>query len=154
MNRPKSSPHAGSVFIYRIDFFWMLPAIGALIYFFFPYGLLSLLIIPIIVLFGLWQHRSAAICISGNQLTMRFRGFSLQTAYLMKKRIQSMEMKQNYFHKRKKVATLVASIKSGMGVFEAQVSHMDEVEAEKILSWYGKNTKASIADAKLEDKTD
>ena len=39
----------------------MIPAIGALIYFFFPYGLLSLLIIPIIVLFGLWQHRSAAI---------------------------------------------------------------------------------------------
>ena len=147
-------PVRGRHFFYRIDFLWMLPAVGALIYYFFPYGMLSLLIIPIIVLFGLWQHRSAAISISGNQLTMRFRGFSLQTAYLMRKRIQSMKMKRNYFHKRKQVATLVASIKSGMGVFEAQVSHMDEVEAEKILSWYGKDAKEIIADAKLEDRTD
>ena len=95
-------PARGKRFFYRIDFLWMIPAIGALTYFFFPYGLLSLLIIPVIVLFGLWQHRSAAYGISGNQLTMRFRNFSLQTAYLMKKRIQSMEMKQNYFHKRKR----------------------------------------------------
>ena len=59
-------------------------------------------------------------------------GFSLQTAYLLKKRIQSMEMKQNYFHRRKRVATVSARIKSGMGVFNAQVSHMEEAEAERI----------------------
>ena len=67
---------------------------------------------------------------------MRFRGFSLQTAYLMKKRIQSMELKQNYFHKRKSVATLSARIKSGASLFNAQVSHMEESEAESILTWY------------------
>ena len=152
-NRPKTARSRETLFLpnrFSLD----VPRNWALIYYFFPYGLLSLLIIPIIVLFGLWQHRSAAISISGNQLTMRFRGFSLQTAYLMKKRIQSMKMKKNYFHKRKQVATIVARIKSGMGVFKAQVSHMDEVEAEQILSWYGKNTKASIADAKVGSKTD
>ena len=115
-------PARGKRFFYRIDFLWMLPAVGALSYFFFPYGLFSLLVIPIVILFGLWQHRSAAFDVNGNQLTMRFRGFSLQTAYLTKKRIQSMKMKQNYFHKRKEVATIVASIKSGMGVFEAHIS--------------------------------
>lgn len=131
-------PTRGKRFYYRIDFVWMIPAIGAFIYFFFPYGLLSVLIIPVIIFFGLWQHRSAAYDIAGNQLTMRFRGFSLQTAFLMKKRIQSLEMKQNYFHKRRDVATLVASIKSGMGIFRAHVFHMEESEAEKILSWYEK----------------
>nr|WP_192598951.1 PH domain-containing protein [Sporosarcina limicola] len=135
----KKLPARGKRYYYRIDFIWMIPAISALTYFFFPYGLLSLFIVPIIVLFGLWQHRSAAYEISGNQLTMRFRGISLQTAYLMKKRIQSMEMKQNYFHKRKQVATLAASIKSGMGIFNAQVLHMEESEAESVLSWYEKN---------------
>ncbi|KAA0948424.1 PH domain-containing protein [Sporosarcina sp. ANT_H38] len=134
---PARSKH----FFYRVDFLWMIPAIGALTYFFFPYGLLSLLIMPIIVLFGLWQHRSSAYKISGNQLTIRFRSFNLQTAYLMKKRIQSMEMKQNYFQKRKSVATLAARIKSGMTIFNAQVHHMEESEAEKILSWYEKNSK-------------
>ncbi|MFJ7934992.1 PH domain-containing protein [Sporosarcina sp. NPDC096371] len=134
-------PERAKRFYYRIDFVWMIPVIGALIYFFFPYGLLALLIIPVIILFGLWQHRSAAYEIAGNQLTMRFRGFSLQTAFLMKKRIQSMTMKQNYFHKRKNLGTVVASIKSGMGTFNARVYHMEESDAERILSWYEKSVK-------------
>lgn len=52
-----------------------------------------------------------------------------------------MEMKQNYFHKRKNVATLAANIKSGMSTFGAQVHHMEESEAEKLLSWYEKTVK-------------
>src|SRR5690606_36275218 len=98
-------------------------------------------LIPVMILFGLWQQRSAAYDISGNQLTMRFRGFSLQTAYLMKKRIQSMEMKQNYFHKKKSVATLSARIKSGATMFNAHVNHMEESEAERILTWYESSEK-------------
>ena len=129
-------PSRGKRYYYRVDFFWMVPVIVALAYFFFPYGLISLLIIPVVVLWGLWQQRSAAYEVFGNQLTMRFRGFSLQTAYLMKKRVQSMAIKQNYFHRRKGVATISASIKSGMGVFTAQVSHMEEAEADRILGWY------------------
>ena len=129
-------PARGKRYYYRVDFLWMLPVIGALTYFFFPYGLLSLLIVPLIILFGLWQHRSAAYEVFGNQLTMRFRVVSLQTAYLLKNRIQSMEMKQNYFHRRKRVATVSARIKSGMGAFNAQVSHMEEAEAEHLLTWY------------------
>lgn len=128
----------GRPFYYRIDFVWMLPVIGALIYFFFPYGLFSLAIIPVIIAYGMWQHRSAAYDMIGNQLTMRFRAFSLQTAYMMKKRVQSMEMKQSYFHKRKGVATIIANIKSGMGSYHATVQHMEVEEAEEILSWYEK----------------
>jgi len=47
-----------------------------------------------------------------------------------------MEIKQNYFHRKKSVATLSASVKSGMRTFNAQVSHMEETEAERILKWY------------------
>lgn len=129
-------PPRSKRYYYRIDFLWMVPVIAALVYFFFPYGLLSLLIIPVVILFGLWQHRSAAYEITGNQLTLRFRNFSLQTAYLVKKRIQSMEMKQNYFHRQKSVATISARVKSGVGAFDAQVRHMEEREAERILEWY------------------
>lgn len=128
----------GRPFYYRIDFLWMLPIIGALTYFFFPYGLFSLAIIPVIIALGIWQHRSAAYDITGSQLTFRFRGISLQTAYMKKKRIQSMEMKQSYFHRRKGVATVIANIKSGMGVFHASVHHMDVEDAERIFNWYEK----------------
>lgn len=133
----------GKPFYYRIDFLWMLPVIGALIYFFFPYGLFSLAIIPVIIAFGLWQHRSAAYEIVDHQLIMRFRMFSLQTAYTMKKRIQSMEMKQSYFHRRKEVATITANVKSGIGSFHATVQHMEVEEAEKILEWYEKGKQPS-----------
>ncbi|MCG3086731.1 PH domain-containing protein [Sporosarcina cyprini] len=131
-------PKRGKAFFYRIDFLWMLPVIGALTYFFFPYGLLSLLIIPVIIAFGLWQYRSGAYAIYDSQLTMRFRGISLQTAYMTKRRIQSLEMKQSYFNKRKQVATIVASAKSGMGQHRGIIHFMEEAEAERILSWYEK----------------
>ena len=137
----KKLPARSKRFYYRIDFLWMIPAVGAMIYFFFPYGLLSLLIIPIIILWGLWQQRSAAYGIFGNQLTMRFRGISLQTAYMTKKRIQSMEIKQNYFHRRRRVATVSAAVKSGVGAYNAKVSHMDELEADLIIGWYEPNRK-------------
>ncbi|WP_082294942.1 PH domain-containing protein [Sporosarcina ureilytica] len=129
-------PARSKRFYYRIEFVWMVPAVAALSYFFFPFGLFSFLIVPIVISWGLWHHRSAAYEISGNQLTMRFRAFSLQTVYMMKNRIQSMEMKQNYFHRKRKVATVSAAIKSGMGAFYAQVKHMEEEEAERILAWY------------------
>ncbi|WP_336824407.1 MULTISPECIES: PH domain-containing protein [Sporosarcina] len=132
----------GRHFYYRIDFVWMLPVIGALSYFFFPYGLFSLAIIPIIIGMGLWQHRSAAIGLDGQQLTMRYRGIGLHTAYMMKKRIQSMEMRQSYFHKRKGVATIVTNVKSGIGVHHATVQHMEVEEAERLYDWYGGNKKA------------
>jgi len=129
-------PIRGRRYFYRINFLWMLPVVGVLTYLFYPYGLFSLLLSPFIVLWGMWQHRSASYEMYCNQLTMRFRRFSLNTAYLMKNRIQSMEIKQNYFHRKKSVATLSASVKSGMRTFNAQVSHMEETEAERILKWY------------------
>ncbi|MDW0115156.1 PH domain-containing protein [Sporosarcina saromensis] len=128
----------GRPFYYRIDFLWMAPVIGALIYFFFPYGLFSLAIVPAVLALGMWQHRSAAYDIIDHQLTMRFRGISLQTAYMMKKRIQSMDMKQSYFHQRKGVATIVSNVKSGLGSYSANVQHMDVEAAESILLWYEK----------------
>lgn len=147
VNEPtKKLPNRGRRFYYRVDFLWMVPVIGLLTYFFFPYGLFAILIVPVIVLFGLWQHRSAAFQISGNQLTLRYRTVSLQTTYLLKKRIQSMEMKQNYFHRRKKVATIGATVKSGAAHYNPQVHHMEQRDAEAILAWYEPNMKSEQID--------
>ncbi len=129
-------PPRSKGFYYRIHFVWMIPVIAACSYYVFPMGLFSLLIIPVIIFWGVWRQRSAAYEIYGNQLTMRFREISLQTVYMMKKRIQSMEVKQNYFHRKKHVATVSAAVKSGMIAFNAQVRHMEVKEAEKIFAWY------------------
>lgn len=137
---PKNKlPKRSKRFYYRINLFWTIPVAAILSYYFFPYGLLSLLIIPVLFLLGLWRHHSASYQLSGNQLTMRFREINLQTVYVMKKRIQSMEIKQNYFHRRHRVATVSAAIKSGMLAFHANVRHMEEQDAEQILNWYEPN---------------
>ncbi|MBO1912582.1 hypothetical protein J4G37_48260, partial [Microvirga sp. 3-52] len=43
---------------------------------------------------------------------------------------------QNYFHRKKNVAVVSARVKSGVGVFNAQVSYMEEEDANQILDWY------------------
>lgn len=129
-------PTRSKKFYYRLYSYMAVPVLIASSYYLFPYGLLAWLVIPVIILWGLWCYRSAAYDITGHQLTMRFRGISMQTVYVMKKRIQSMKMKQNYFHRKNKVATISAAIKSGALAFDAKVKHMDEQDAERIMDWY------------------
>ena len=129
-------PARSRAMYYRIDFIWMIPVLGAICYYFYPYGFYALLIVPIVMLFGVWQHRASGYALTGNQLTMRYRGFSVHTAFLMKKRIQSMDMKQNYFNRRNRVATISSNVKSGMSTFNAQIRHMEIEDAERIMAWY------------------
>lgn len=129
-------PTRSKRYYYRVYSYFIILVATIVSYYLFPYGLFAFLIVPLIILWGLWRHRSAAYELSDNQLTMRFRGISLQTVYVLKKRIQSMEMKQNYFHRKKDVATISAAIKSGALAFNAQVKHMELRDAERILQWY------------------
>lgn len=131
-------------FYYRLHYVWALPIIAAMTYFYFPYGLLSISLIPIVMLLGIWRHRSAAYDLAGDQLTIRSRVFSLETTFVKKKRIQSMQMKQNYFHRKNHVATIAAAIKSGMVPIFAEVKHMEEAEAAKILQWYEPKKRQAI----------
>ncbi|RLQ91047.1 PH domain-containing protein [Planomicrobium sp. Y74] len=129
---PKRSVH----FYYRLDFLWMLPAIGLLSYFFFPYGLLSLLIIPPIILIGVWQHRTTGYALTGRQLTMEFRGFSKHTFYVWKKRVQAVNVLQTYFQRKRDLASIQATIKSGMLGYSARINYMEKDDATRILDWY------------------
>ena len=129
---PKRSVH----FYYRLDFLWMLPLIGALSYFFFPYGLLSLLIVPPIIGIGVWQHRTTGYALTGKQLTMEFRGFSKHTFYVWKKRVQAVSVLQTYFQRRKDLASIEATIKSGMLGYSARINYMEKEDASRILDWY------------------
>ncbi|SIT89597.1 PH domain-containing protein [Edaphobacillus lindanitolerans] len=130
------TPGRSRPYFYRIDFVWMIPVIGLASWFLFPYGLLTLLIVPAVILLGMWQHRSGGWAISGRQLTVRWRGFALQTVYVFRRRIQSMEERQTVFQKRKDVATVNVSFKSGTGASVAPVRHIDRADAERLMDWY------------------
>lgn len=129
---PKRSLH----FFYRLDFLWMLPVLGAVGYFLFPYGLWASLLVPLVVLLGVWQHRTVGYALTGRQIAMRFRGISKHTFYMLKRRVQAVEVTQSYFQRRKGIASIQATIKSGMLGAAARVDHMEREDASRILAWF------------------
>lgn len=130
------SPVKARPFYYRLDFVWMVPVIVGVSYFYYPYGLLSLLLIPILIVFGLWQHRTAGYSISGQQLSLRYRGFSKITFMIEKKRMQSMGVMQSPFQKKRSLASIETTIKSGILGATAKVEHLEVSDVEDVMKWY------------------
>ena len=131
-----TSPKRAKPFYYRLDFIWVIPVIVGISYFYYPYGLFSLLLGPIFVLLGLWQHRSAGLSLARNQLSLRYRSISKYTFFIEKKRMQSLEMRQSPFQKRKALASIETTIKSGMLGASAQVDHLQIEDIEEVMTWY------------------
>ena len=131
-----TSPKRAKPFYYRLDFIWVIPVIVGISYFYYPYGLFSLLLVPIFVLLGLWQHRSAGLSLTRNQLSLRYRSISKYTFFIEKKRMQSLEMRQSPFQKRKALASIETTIKSGMLGASAQVDHLQIEDIEEVMTWY------------------
>lgn len=129
-------PKRAQPFFYRIDFIWLVPTMAAISYFFFPYGLLSLLFIVPIVLWGKWQFNTTGYVIQGFQLMIVSRMISRVTFFAMKNRIQITQGSQTYFQKNKQIGSVKIVVMSGMRGASATVRHIDEQEVEKILNWY------------------
>ena len=130
------SPKRARSFFYRFDFLWLLPTIGVCTYYFYPYGLLSLLFIPIIFLLGLWQYKTAGYSLDDKRLIMQYRLISRFTFFMEKKRIQSIQSSQTYFQKRKNVMSIQATVMSGMTGTKGNVMNLEHQDIEKIFDWY------------------
>jgi putative membrane protein len=129
-------PKRSRKFFYRLDFLWIVPLSTAVIYFFYPFGLLSLILLPLSYFLGIWQHRTAGYAVNDKHLVMRYRSFSKVTIWMEKRRIQSMTEKVTFFQKRKNVSSIVTTIKSGVGGVTSIVPHLDKADAEKLINWY------------------
>ena len=130
------SPKRARSFFYRIDFLWLIPLIAVPSYLFYPYGLISFLLIVPVILLGIWQHKTARFSIQGLQLTIIYRQISRVTFFVEKRRIQVIEQKQSYFQKRKQLATGQVVVMSGMTGASAHANHMDEADIEQLMGWY------------------
>lgn len=129
-------PKKARPFFYRFNFIWLVPFIGAVSYFFYPYGLLSLLIIVPILLLGSWQYKTTGYKISNDQITIVSRLISRVTFVAQKKRIQIVQSRQSYFQKRKQLSSCRIVVMSGMAGAEAEVSHLEKEQVDVILHWY------------------
>ncbi|WP_225223816.1 PH domain-containing protein [Solibacillus merdavium] len=129
-------PKKALPFFYRIDFIWLVPLIAAISYFFYPYGLLSLLLVLPIILLGIWQFKTTGYTLEGQQITIVSRIFSRVTFFALKKRVQVTQGSQTYFQKRRKIGSAKIVVMSGMTGASATVRNIDQEEVEKILTWY------------------
>ncbi|MGM9948975.1 MAG: PH domain-containing protein [Lysinibacillus sp.] len=136
------SPKRARSFFYRIDFLWLLPLIAVPTYFFFPYGLLTVLLVIPVMLLGVWQHKTARLALLDSQMIIVYRHISRVTFFVEKRRIQVTEQRQSYFQKRKQVATGRVVIMSGMNGAEARAYHMEQADIEDMMNWF-EHTKAS-----------
>lgn len=131
-------PKKAQPFFYRINFIWFVPLVGLISYFFYPYGLLSLLLIVPIILLGRWQFKTAGYTLYDNQITIVSRMISRVTFFAVKKRIQVTQGRQSYFQKQRAIGSAKIVVMSGMTGASATVRHIDQQEVEKILCWYEK----------------
>lgn len=129
-------PKKAQPFFYRIDFIWLVPLIGAISYFFYPYGLLSLLLIVPIILLGRWQFKTTGFTVKDQQITIVSRLVSRVTFYALKKRVQITQGSQTYFQKRRDIGSVKIVVMSGMHGASATARHMEQQEVERVLSWY------------------
>lgn len=132
----KKVPERGKHFFHRIQYFWAIPFTVGISYSFFPYGLFALLLLPVIVLHGRWKFKTARYAYEEQQLTTMYRQITKRTVYVLRPRIQSLTLRQSYFHQRRQVGTIVCYIKSGMTYTVAKIPFMDEKEARQVMKWY------------------
>lgn len=130
------SPKKARPFFYRIDFLWLIPLISIISYFAYPYGFFSLLIIVLVILLGMWQHKTARFMIQGNQLTIIYRHINRVTFFVEKKRIQITQQSQTYFQKKNRLATARVVVMSGMTGAEAKAYNMEQQKIEELMRWY------------------
>ncbi|VEF49467.1 YdbT [Bacillus freudenreichii] len=109
---------------------------GVVTGFFWPYGLFAAALLPISILWGYTQYKSAGWNIVDQQLTMRYRTIEQHTMLMKKNRIQSMEASISWFQKRADLAAVSAAVKSGAGSRNAEIAHLDEKHALEVLDWY------------------
>ncbi|MGY3316848.1 putative membrane protein [Peribacillus simplex] len=115
---------------------YIIPIIGALVWFGRPWGFLSLLLLPLAVFWAYMQYKDAGWGIEGNLLQLSSRFFSKQTLIMQRSRIQSITYKKSWFQNRKELATISASIKSGVSSRVGMVVDVEEKDCRLIKSWY------------------
>ncbi|SIB67859.1 Bacterial membrane flanked domain [Mycobacteroides abscessus subsp. abscessus] len=96
-----------------------------------------MLLLPAVV-WSFLKFRAAGWHISGSQLTLRYRTFSKHTVYMMKNKVQSLSLKESRFQKRKQLATVEATVKSGSGGSGGKAADLDISDAEQIYKWYSR----------------
>lgn len=98
-----------------------------------PWGAGLLLVLPLAAWIGVRRYRAAGWALSSRQLTLRSGWFRQTTTYMLKRRLQSIEVSATWWQKRKRLATISAAVMP-LGT-SARVVDVDGQDAAAVYRW-------------------
>ncbi|WP_423408774.1 PH domain-containing protein [Heyndrickxia sp. MSNUG] len=114
----------------------VLPFILAAIWFFRPWGYTALVLLAVSALWSFLNFKDAGWGIDNGMLTFRYRRIVKNTVFMRKNKVQSFSVKESFFQRKKKLATVEAIVKSGHGGSGGKVIDLEKKDAEAIYHWY------------------
>ncbi len=119
----------------------IVPVVVMAIFFFKAWGLLSLIVLAWFTFWGILKYRDAGWNLEEQQLNLRYRTIVRSTIFIKKNKIQSLESKESYFQKRKKLGNLEVFVKVGFGGGGGRVIDMDQSDLKEVYSWFSKEVR-------------
>jgi putative membrane protein len=116
----------------------IVPIVAISIFFLKTWGLLSLLLLAWCTFWGVLKYKDAGWNLAEQQLNLRFRTIVRSTVFIKKNKIQSLEVKESYFQKRKGLGSLEAFVKVGFGGAGGRVIDMDQNDVKNVYSWFSR----------------
>lgn len=126
----------GRYLIKSIWFGFIFPIPVACIYFFPPWGYLSLLLIIFFLLSGYISYQSAGWSLDGKQLTISSRQIDKVTLIMKKNRIQSLDYTEGIWQRKGDLASVHGVVASGLGGTHASVADIKKEDVDRIYEWY------------------
>jgi putative membrane protein len=120
------------------SWFWVVPVIVLSFIFLKIWGLVSLVLFGLVTWWALLKFQDAGWNLNQQQLSLRYRTIIRTTVFIKKNKIQSVNMKESYFQRKKDLASVEAFVKLGFGGFGGQVMDLEKTDVKKIYSWYSK----------------
>ncbi|WHY00961.1 PH domain-containing protein [Neobacillus sp. DY30] len=118
----------------------LVPLVVISIVFLKVWGILSLIILTLVTIWGVLKYKDAGWRLEEQQLSLRYRSMVRTTVFIKKNKIQSLELKESYFQRRKSLATLEAFVKVGFGGAGGRVIDMDRMDVKKVYTWFSRDS--------------
>ncbi len=131
--------------------------IVALAWWLIPYGWISVLLLPVSVLLGMAQYRTAGYMLSGDKLLLRTRSIGRTSVAIKRNRVQATEFKWNPLLHRRDLWSYSVTLASVSKNLVYGISYLGVEQQSEFRGWFmdGINTKrnvASIGETQNEDQ--
>ncbi|MBS8267036.1 hypothetical protein DYI25_21750 [Mesobacillus boroniphilus] len=140
--RVNISPAPGRAYSRYLLKGWLftLPIIIAAIWLLRPWGYGALLLLVLSALWSYLNYKDAGWSLDQGMLTFRYRNIVKNTVYMRKNKVQSFSVKESFFQRKKKLATVEAIVKSGHGGAGGKVIDLEKEHVDMMYHWYSHET--------------